>query len=38
MGAAGFWLALVVGLTVGALGLLVLLKHIARARIADYLQ
>jgi MATE family multidrug resistance protein len=34
MGAAGFWWALVVGLTVGALGLLVLLKYIARTRIA----
>ena len=38
MGAAGFWWALVVGLTVGALGLLVLLKHIARARIAAFPQ
>jgi Na+-driven multidrug efflux pump len=38
MGAAGFWWALVVGLTVGALGLLVLLKHIARTRIDAYPQ
>ncbi len=33
-GAQGFWLALVVGLTVAAVGLLLLLRHVARRAIA----
>ncbi len=34
LGAAGFWIALVVGLTVAAAGLVILLRHVARVRIA----
>jgi MATE family multidrug resistance protein len=30
MGAVGFWIALVMGLTVAALGLVVLLRHVVR--------
>ena len=30
MGAAGFWIALVIGLTVAAMGLVVLLRHVVR--------
>ena len=33
--ATGFWLALVLGLTVAASGLLLLLRHVARAHLAD---
>jgi MATE family multidrug resistance protein len=33
MGAAGFWLALIVGLTIAALGLVVLLRQTARAHL-----
>ena len=33
MGATGFWMALVVGLTVAALGLSTLLRHVARAHL-----
>ena len=33
MAAQGFWIALVVGLSVAALGLLVLLRHVARQRL-----
>ncbi len=33
MGAAGFWIALIVGLTIAALGLVVLLRRVARARL-----
>lgn len=33
MGAPGFWMALVVGLTVAALGLTTLLRHVARAQL-----
>ena len=35
MGAAGFWIALVVGLTIAAIGLVTLLRHVARARITS---
>lgn len=34
LGAAGFWIALVVGLTIAALGLTSLLRHVAREHIA----
>jgi MATE family multidrug resistance protein len=34
MGAAGFWLALIVGLTIAAAGLVVLLRHTARKHLA----
>lgn len=34
MGAAGFWIALVVGLTIAALGLVLLLRRVARDRLA----
>ncbi len=33
MGAAGFWIALIVGLTIAAVGLVVLLKGVARSRL-----
>jgi MATE family multidrug resistance protein len=33
MGAQGFWIALVVGLTVAAVGLLILLRQVTRARL-----
>jgi MATE family multidrug resistance protein len=33
--ATGFWLALVLGLTVAASGLLLLLRHVARAHLVD---
>lgn len=33
MGAQGFWIALVVGLTIAALGLTALLRHVARSRL-----
>lgn len=33
MAAQGFWIALVVGLTIAALGLTVLLRHVARSRL-----
>jgi MATE family multidrug resistance protein len=33
MAAQGFWLALVLGLTVAAFGLTALLRHVARSRI-----
>jgi MATE family multidrug resistance protein len=33
MGAQGFWIALVVGLTVAAVGLLLLLQRVTRSRI-----
>lgn len=33
MGAAGFWIALIVGLTIAALGLVALLKRVARSRL-----
>ena len=33
MGAAGFWIALIVGLTVAAFGLVLLLRHTARLHI-----
>jgi len=35
MGAQGFWIALVVGLTIAALGLVWLLRRVARARLAE---
>ncbi|OIQ78722.1 multidrug resistance protein NorM [mine drainage metagenome] len=35
MGARGFWIALIVGLTIAALGLVLLLRQVARQRIAD---
>jgi MATE family multidrug resistance protein len=33
MGAAGFWIALIVGLTIAALGLVALLRRVARSRL-----
>lgn len=38
LGAQGFWIALVVGLTVAALGLAVLLRHVARERVQDVIR
>jgi MATE family multidrug resistance protein len=35
MQAAGFWLALVLGLTVAGAGLLLLLRQVANAHLAD---
>jgi MATE family multidrug resistance protein len=34
MAARGFWIALVLGLTIAALGLTALLRQVARSRIA----
>jgi len=35
MGAQGFWIALVVGLTIAALGLVWLLRRVALSRLSD---
>jgi MATE family multidrug resistance protein len=35
MAAQGFWIALVVGLTIAAIGLSLLLRQVARGRLAD---
>jgi MATE family multidrug resistance protein len=33
MGAQGFWIALILGLTIAALGLVMLLRQVARAHL-----